>query len=194
MAVGDYLPTQLLYQGKTPKCHPQVSFPPGWDVWHSENHWSNEITMKRYIDKIIVPFITKKRQEMKLDLISPAAAIFDNFRGQTTNDILSHLRSHAIVPILLPANCTDKLQPLDIAVNKPMKDHLKSKSQQWYALEVRKQLETTGVAQVKVDVGLQVVKNQSANWIISGWQELEKRPDIAINGFRKSGILDAIKL
>ena len=151
-------------------------------------------TMKRYIDKIILPFITKKRQEMKLDLMSPAAAIFDNFRGQTTNDILSHLRSHAIVPILLPANCTDKLQPLDIAVNKPMKDYLKSKFQQWYALEVRKQLEITGVAQVKVDVGLQVIKSPSANWIISGWQELEKRPDIAINGFRKSGILDATKL
>ena len=60
IASGDYLPPQLLYQGKTPKCHPQISFPPGWDVWHSENHWSNEITMKRYIDKIIVPFVTKK--------------------------------------------------------------------------------------------------------------------------------------
>ena len=37
-AAGEYLPAQLLYQGKTPKCHPQVSFPPGWDVWHFENH------------------------------------------------------------------------------------------------------------------------------------------------------------
>ena len=35
-AASDYLPTQLLYQGKTPKSHPQVSFRPGWDVWHSE--------------------------------------------------------------------------------------------------------------------------------------------------------------
>ena len=148
-AAGDYLPTQLLYQGKTPKCHPQISFPSGWDVWHSENHWSNELTMKRYIDKIIVPFVTKKRQELKLDPMSPAAAIFDYFRGQTTNDILSHLRSHGIVPIQLPANCTEKLQPLDISVNKPMKDHLKSKFQLWYAQEVRKQLETTGVTQIK---------------------------------------------
>ena len=66
--------------------------------------------MKRYIDKIIVPFVTKKRQELKLDPKSPAAAIFDNFCGQTTTDILSHLRSHAIMPIQLPASCTDKLQ------------------------------------------------------------------------------------
>lgn len=66
-ASGDYLPPQLLYQGKTPKCHPQISFLPGWDVWHLENHWSNETTMKQYIDKIIVSFVTQKRIELKLE-------------------------------------------------------------------------------------------------------------------------------
>ena len=98
------------------------------------------------------------------------------------------------MPIQLPANCTDKLQPLDISVNKPMKDHLKSKFQQWYAQEVKKQLETVPFGQVKVDVGLQVIKSPSANWIISGWQTLEKRAEVAVNGFRKAGILDAINL
>ena len=45
-AAGDYLPPQLPYQGKTPKCHPNVAFLDDWDVWHSGNHWSNETTMK----------------------------------------------------------------------------------------------------------------------------------------------------
>ena len=98
------------------------------------------------------------------------------------------------MPIQLPANCTDKLQPLDISVNKPMKDLLKSKFQQWYAQEVKKQLETVPFGQVKVDVGLHVIKSPSANWIISGWQALEKRAEVAVNGFRKAGILDAINL
>ena len=119
--------------------------------------------MKCYIDKVIVPFVSEKRRQLKLDPTSPAAAIFDNFRGQTTDTILSLLRSHHIVPIQLPANCTDKLQPLPLC-------------------------------QVKVDVGLQVVKIPSANWIISGWQELEKRPEVAVNGFKIAGILDAINL
>ena len=131
-AAGDYLPPQLLYQGKTPKYHPQVGFPDGWDVWHSENHWSNEITMKRYINKVIVPFVSEKRQKLKLGSTFPAVAIFDNFGGQTTDAILSLLRSHNIIPIQLPVSCTDKLQPLDISINKPMK------FQQWYAQEVKK--------------------------------------------------------
>ena len=64
-----------------------------------------------------------------------AIAIFDNFHGQTTADILYHLKSHNIVPLQLPANCTDKLQPLD----KPMKNYLKNRFQQWYVQEVKKQ-------------------------------------------------------
>ena len=143
--------------------------------WLGCDHWSNETTMKRYIEKVIVPFVIEKRQKLKLDPGSPATAIFDNFHGQTTDVILSLLRSHNIVPIQLPANCTDKLQPLDISVNKPMKDHLKSKFQQWYAQEVKKQLETVPFGQVKVDVGLQVIKSPSANWIISGWKKSRSR-------------------
>ena len=46
---GTYLAPQLIYQGKTERCHPRLdgsSLPDGWDIWHSANHWSNEETMK----------------------------------------------------------------------------------------------------------------------------------------------------
>ena len=59
---GEYLPLQVIYKGKTLRCHTNVSFPQGWDVWHSDNHWLNEETMKRYIEKIIVPFVSQKRE------------------------------------------------------------------------------------------------------------------------------------
>ena len=75
-----------------------------------------------------------------------------------------------------------------------MKDHLKIRFQQWYALEVKKQLETAPLDQVKVDVGLQVIKGPSTNWIISAWQSLKERSEVAVNGFKKAGILDAINL
>ena len=75
-----------------------------------------------------------------------------------------------------------------------MKDHLKSKFQQWYAQEIKKQLETVTLSQVKLDVSLQTIKSPNANWIISGRQALEMRPEIAVNGFKKSGTFDVIKL
>ena len=118
---GEYLPLQFIYKGKTERCHPQVAFPKGWDIWHSNNHWSNEVTMKRYIEKIIVPFITKQREALHLDKSHPALALFNGFRGQTTAEKELLLQEYHIVSVQIPVNCTDKLQPMDISVNKPMK-------------------------------------------------------------------------
>ena len=59
---GEFFPVQLLFQGKTEHCHPKVKPPEGWDLWHSEYHWSNEDTMKRYISNIIIPFVNKERK------------------------------------------------------------------------------------------------------------------------------------
>ena len=38
--------------------------------------------------------------------------------------------------VLVPSNCTDLLQPLDLSVNKPLKDHLRSCFQSWYSEQV----------------------------------------------------------
>ena len=134
-AAGEYLAPQLLYKGKTTKCHPQTSFPDGWDIWHSENHWSNEETMERYIKKIVIPFIAHKKGTLKLEAKHPTLAIFDGFKGQMTDNIRSLLAAYNIVAVQLPPNCTDKLQPLDLSVNKPVKDGMKAKFQQWYVMK-----------------------------------------------------------
>ena len=81
---GEYLAPQLIFKGKTQRCHPPVTFPKGWDIWHSENHWSNEYTMQRYIKQIIIPFIDQKCQDSNLEKSYTALVLFDCFRGQMT--------------------------------------------------------------------------------------------------------------
>lgn len=41
---GQFLPMQLLYQGKTDYCQPKFSFSCEFDVFHTPNHWANEDT------------------------------------------------------------------------------------------------------------------------------------------------------
>ena len=80
-----------------------------------------------------------------------------------------------------------------MSVNKPMKDEMKKGFLVWYAWEVQKQLkEDIPLDHVKVDLTGTATKAKSASWIISSWQTLLERPIVAVNGFRKSGILDAI--
>ena len=63
---GNFLPLQLVYQGKTPKCLPTVTFPSKWHVTATPNHWCNEKTSLDYVEKIIVPYIIDKKTELGL--------------------------------------------------------------------------------------------------------------------------------
>ena len=138
---GDFLPIQLIYQGKTTKCLPKYNFPADWDVTFTANHWCNESTMRQYIDKIILPYLCQKRQELKLSPEQPAVLIFDNFKGQCTEELLKLLDSNNVDVVLVPPNCTDRLQPLDVSVNKAAKDFLRKKFHEWYAKKVCSQLQ-----------------------------------------------------
>ena len=85
----------------------------------------------RYIGKI-VPFINDRREDLKLPKLQHALTIFDCFKGQTTPNVQALLDKHHMRALIVPANCTDKLQPLDISVNKPFKNEMKKKFQLWY--------------------------------------------------------------
>lgn len=126
--IGEYLSPQVVYKGNIPSLFPQ-----GWGVWRSDYHWLNEDTMEKHFEKIVVPFLSQKRESLKLEKTSPALASFDCLKGQTTPGILANLESHNIITIQVPANCTDKMQPLDVSLNKPMKDEMKRRFEVWYA-------------------------------------------------------------
>ena len=63
---GSFLPMQILYQGKTDRSHPKFTFPDGFDIFHSPNHWANEETCLRYLNNIIIPYVTRVREALQL--------------------------------------------------------------------------------------------------------------------------------
>ena len=100
--------------------HPHFKFPSDLDITHSPKHWSNEETMFRYIKAIIIPYVEKQRDNLGED--KSALVIMDNFKGQITPCVNAILEENLIRVCLLPANTTDLLQPMDLSVNKPVKD------------------------------------------------------------------------
>ena len=63
----------------------------------------------------------------------------NNFKGQITSAVTELMEDIHVV--LLPPNATDSLQPMDLSVNKPAKDFLKRRFEEWYSGEVMKQLD-----------------------------------------------------
>ena len=109
---------------------------------HTSNHWSNEVSMIQYLNKIVIPFLKSKRDALKLPQPQPALAIFDVFKGQQTTKFKDLLRTNNIRMVVVPANCTDKLQPIDLAINKTLKDAIKKWFKIWYAQDMQRQLDS----------------------------------------------------
>ena len=109
---GELLPFQIIYQGKTNACLPHYKFPDGWHITATPNHWSNEVKTKEYIEKIIIPYVKRKRLELKLSADHSALTIFDVFKGQMTEEVFSMLEENNIHVVKVLANCTDRLQTL----------------------------------------------------------------------------------
>jgi len=86
--------------------------------------------MKDHIEKIVLPYVDKH-----LNLVS-APLLFDNFKAQCTQELLTMLDDNFINVVLIPPNCTDRLQPMDISINKPAKDFLRGEFKSWYAKQV----------------------------------------------------------
>ena len=94
-----------------------------------------------YLNHIIIPYVNAKRKELGLNQEHPALVIFDVFKGQCTENVFQLLEENNILYVIVPNNCTDALQPLDLSINKPAKDFMKSKFQEWYGNIICKQLE-----------------------------------------------------
>ena len=128
--VGELLPKQLIYAGKTSRCHSAYQFTQDWLISHTENHWANETTMLKYIEEVIVLYVENKRESLDLDT---ALAIFDHFKGQLTERVTSALEENNIHSVQIPTAYTGLLQPMDISVNKVVKSFLRSKFSKWYS-------------------------------------------------------------
>ena len=119
----------------------------------------------------------------------------DNFKGQVTASVSSLLEANNIHVCLLPANTTDRLQPMDISVNKPGKDFLKRRFEAWYAEEIQKQLDGNDIESTElapVDLSLPRLKVLGAKWILEMFHYLSHNPQIVVRGFQKAGIAGAV--
>lgn len=150
--------------------------------------------MVRYIKNVIRPYVDNVKDELDLPLAQKALVIFDCFRGQITEKFLSTLESNHLVYVTVPPNCTDKLQPMDLSVNKCAKDYLKKEFQTWYANEVARKVgkDFENIGKITVDLSLTNMKPLGAKWIVKLHDYLSVHPDIIRNGFVAAGISEVV--
>ena len=141
---GDVLPPLLTfiykYSGKKtrsfPKKHEKFKnrFSP-YMVRFTESGFNNDEIIIEYIDKIILNWKSNISQEVVL--------VMDQARCHISEKVLKHLDKLKLTYILIPAGGTYLFQPLDIALNRPFKEHLRQFYLSWLESE-------TSVSNVKL--------------------------------------------
>lgn len=185
---GDLLPMQVIYAGKTPKCHPDFQFPASWDITHTHNHWSNAESMLQYVTNVIVPQVKEIREKNGIPSTVPALCILDVFKAHRVDDVKKLFKDNNIQMVFVPANCTGELQPLDLAGNAEFKNTMKGCFIEWYAEKVNHEDEECD----EVDLRLSVMKPIHAQWLVKSWDALKDNPQAILNGWIQAGIKSAV--
>ena len=191
---GEFLPLQVIYQGKTKRCLPKYTFPDSFDITHTENHWSNREKSVDFFKNIVFPYFEKVKTEKNYPKEQVSLVIMDTFKGQD-NPILEKLcRENYCEIVIVPHNLTNKFQPLDLTVNKPAKSFMSGKYNAWYADQVTRQLQRgINPSDVKISLKLTDIKVLHTQWIVDTYHYLKDHREFIVNGFAAAGITEAFK-
>ena len=164
---GHFLPPQLIYGGKTTQSLPKYEFPKLFSLSVNPTHYSNSQESIKFIEEILVPYFTKKRQDLGLNVDHKPLIIFDVFTGQMTTEVKEVIETHNLIVVNVPANMTKYYQVLDLIVNKYAKAFTRKKFNEWYAKEIHRQLDAgTLLEEVDVKLRLSVMKPIHAHWMV----------------------------
>lgn len=105
-----------------------VSFPSDWHITYTVNHWANKITYNYLLQKYynsIYEERKKSTQAWRWPLCTSTIWRFQRAVHLTSPNVNNFLFA------LISNNCTDRLQPSDLSVNKPTKDFIRDRFQDW---------------------------------------------------------------
>ena len=123
---GKVLPPLFVF--KTKKAIPkeiQSKYADSALVFSNAKGWISEDLILIWLERI---WLNLKLSQNEIPIL-----IFDQCRVHTTSNIIKYMAKNKITYEVIPAGATGYLQPLDVSINKPLKDYVKRKFDHWYA-------------------------------------------------------------
>ena len=181
---GEFLPIQLIYTGKTERSLPKYSFPPSFSVTFTENHFK----------EMIFPYLEDTKPSKSYPLEQYTLIIMDSFKGQDNDTMKKLCAENNCDVVIVPHNLTNKIQPLDLSVNKAAKSFIQNKYKDWFAdQEFTQLLNGKYPTDVKISSKLLDLKPMHERWIVDWYNHVIKKKGMIVRGFHSAGISEAVQ-
>lgn len=172
-ADGNKLPPYVIFKRKTmPK---GLQLPRGILVSVQSKGWMDSEHMVKWVKSVW------NRRPGAL-LKRSALLVMDSFRGHTTDEVKQLFQENNTEQIIIPGGLTSILQPLDVCLNKPFKDNLRSLYADWIASGNHQLTPTGKIKRPSIEL--------LCTWIMTSWDSVKM--ESVRNSFKKTGISNAL--
>ena len=168
----EFLPLQIIYTGKTAVCLISTLVQWGED---------QRVSVSNYYT-----IYTKEEEGAEAWVYFSSSSYFWCLQGQTTDAVFQLLEVNHIYFVSIPSNCMDKLQPMDLSINKTPKYLMKQQFSEWYSSIAYQNFGDE--VPPPVDMCMWIMKPLGAQWLIKAYSQIKSSRSIITNGFRTSGI------
>jgi hypothetical protein len=141
------------------------NYPEGAQYTVQENAWTDEAVMLFWVEKILKPYVAKV----------PAGVVpyllLDKYTCHYQGSVACAIEDLGVEWDIIPGGCTGLIQPLDVGINKPWKNRLRYKIED-YIME-----------QEHFDrITPKVMRPLMAKWAVASWEKVHK--DTVYNSWR----------
>ena len=140
----------------------------------NENAWSTTHIMKKWLNKVWIPYVNKINPEDGQGLM-----IIDSAPSHIKPSLLEYINKKKQKYVLIPPGMTRVLQPLDVSINGPFKRYMKN----LYIDECIR----------NKDINMKISREQILKWILEIWHDESKIKKINVeNSFKYCGISNSL--
>lgn len=169
-AASTFASTTIIYPYKRMPAEISDNFPSGWGLGKTDSDWMTCEAFFEFIADIFFPWLSSQ------NLMLPVILFVDGHKSHLSYQYSQFCHEKGIVLIPLFPNATHLLQPLDVAVFKPLK------------VAWRKRVHMWRIEKIQSEEGHALKKKDFAK-LLKEVMEESLTPSILVNGFRKCGLV-----
>jgi hypothetical protein len=182
---GDLLPFQAIFLGQTEASCPNKKAPSyaeakklGFLLEPSKTstYWSTQATMETLVNRIIAPYFERKKIELKIDDPENQKSIWkiDCWSVHKSDEFLTWMKNtHPnIIVLFVPGNCTGVFQPLNVGIQRVLKQSFQRSCHRDLVANMTNQLEVNPDANLFFDNTIGTLRDRALGWLVDAFHAI----------------------